>query len=206
MAPVVKLPKLFVELESQRTQREQRAYIADELVRMIQDGSLSMVAVMNQRPAAKQIAGDVIFGHGVSDGQDGFEAGSHVTNKTIPAEVKRATVTLEAIGLGEDGKPRSTVRWVDGSVPAESITVGSSSQYDIPTWEHNWVEADSPATISLRDAWLALKRFGENVVKAQLPQDKKDLWQCREVAGSVKDGARRVDPAKRAKADAEARA
>jgi hypothetical protein len=198
---VVKLPKLFVELESQRTPREQRAYIADELVRMIQDGSLSMVAVMNQRPAARQIAGDVIFGHGVSDGQDGFEAGSHVTNKHIPAEIKRATVTLEAIGLGEDGKPRNLVRWVDGSVQSESIVVGSASQHDIPTWEHNWVEADSPATVSLRDAWLALKRYGEHVVSAHLPQDKKDLWQCREVAGSVKDGTRRVEPAKRGKVD-----
>lgn len=205
MAQPVRLPKLFIELEGQRTLRDRRAYVTDELVRMVQDGSLSMTAIMNQRPEAKQIAGDVIFGHGISDNQDGFMGGTHVTNIPVPPELRSATVTIEAMGLGEDGKPRSTVRWVDGSKRAEDIIVGSSSPNNIPTWEHNWVEADSPATISLREAWLALKRFGENVVKAQIPQDKKDLWQCREVPKSCKDNTpRRVEKTKRGTDEARA--
>lgn len=204
MAQPVRLPKLFIELESQRTAREQRAYVAGELVRMVQDGTLSMTAVMNQRPAAKQIAGDVIFGHGVSNNQDGFMGGQHVTNFPIPMEIKKATVVLEAIGHDSDGATRTKVRWVDGSKPAEDIIVGQTSQYDIPTWEHNWEEADSPATMDLRSAWLALKRYGENVIKATLPRDKKDLWQCREVAGSLRDGTKKQEQ-KRARADAEAR-
>lgn len=199
MAAQVRLPKLFMELESQRTQRERRSYVASELVRMIQDGSLSLVAVMNQRREAVQIAGDVIMGHGVSDGQDGFEAGQHVTNVRIPPEIESATAVLEAIGTGEDGKPRTKVRWVRGQKEVEGIIIGSQSQYEVQQWEKDWAERDSPATMSLKEAWLALKRFGENVVKATLPVDKKELWQCREVA-------RRQEPAKRNRADAEARA
>lgn len=199
MAAQVRLPKLFMELESQRTQRERRAYVTGELIRMIQDGSLSLVAIMNQRTEAKQIAGDVIFGHGVSDGNDGFEAMQHVTNLRIPPEIAEATITLEAIGHDENGKPRSKIRWVRGQKEVEGIIIGSQSQYEVPQWEHDWAERDSPATLTLREAWLALKRFGENVVKATLPQDKKDLWQCREVA-------KKAEQPRRGRADAEARA
>lgn len=189
MAPEVRLPKLFLELESQSTPRAKRAYVTDEIVRMIGDGSLSLVALLNQRREAVQLAGDVIFGHGVSDGQDGFEMGQHVTSIRIPEEIRRATIKIEAI------PPHTTLRWPVGQKEVEGIVVGSQSQYNVPQWEKEWAEENSPADLPLRDAWLCLKRSGQYVVKAQLPQDKKDLWLCREVAGSVK-GNRRSEPAK----------
>lgn len=175
-----RIPRLFDQFENQRTQREQRRYIEEEIVRMIEDGEFSLVAVMNQRPAVKQIANDVIFGTGITDGRDGRgEAKQQVLGLPIHQAIRKATVHIRSV----DGQP---IRYVDGAREVGDIIVGQTSRHAVLQQEENWIELSADERMGLREAWLAMKRFGKYVVWADTQQMRNDLWRYEEVEDEPK--------------------
>lgn len=186
MAEQKRFRKLFQGLDDMTAPRERRAYVRDEMIQAIQSGDWSLTEWMNQRPAAKQIIGDIIFGHGVSDGSDGFAAMTHVTSYPVPQPIADARVNIEAT----DG--RRNIAYVDGSRPIEGIVVGTGNRFNVPQVEENLVDLGTyKASVPLRTAWLVLKRHGEYVVRAELKADQDLNWRYREAPARVEQPAKR---------------
>lgn len=188
MAEQKRFRRLFVGYEDARSPREQRSYVRDEIIRMLGDGDFLLTECMNQRPHVRQVVGDVIFGHGVSDGSDGFEKLAHVTSYPVAQQIADARITIEAV----DGK--RNIRYVDGVREVEGIIVGSNQQFAVPQFEDNVIDLGAHRTqVGLRAAWLILKHHGEYVVRADLAADRTTCWLYREVppkAEQPKRGAR----------------
>lgn len=186
MAPekLRKVRKLFPEFESQRTPRERKAYVQSELIQMIEDGKVSIVDLMNQRPAVKQVTGDVIFGIGVSDGSQGAEKHIQMTGLPVHPTIRKATVHIRSI----DGRP---IRYVDGTIEADGIVVGEVIRHEVPRQEDNWIELSNDEHMPLRDAWLAMKLFGKYVAFADTPPIRADRWRYEEVEEELQPEVKR---------------
>ena len=123
-----------------------------------------------------QRAGEVIFGRGVSDGTDGYEAGTPTQGLYIPEEIASHKVTIVA----KDGK--RSIRYADGSRPVQGVVAGQRRRFRVPRNEKNWIDTGAPrAELPLRAAWLCLKFEGEYVSFGGTKEDQAINWIYSEV-------------------------
>lgn len=190
---------LFPEFASLRSFSDRRDYVERTIVDLIERGELWLTELMNQDDAPRQMIGDVIFGHGVSDGTDGGEAGRHVTTFHVPEEIKNHKVTISA----RDGK--TTVKYVDGVKQIKGVVAGQRQRHKIPRYEDNVVDTkQTRVELGLREAWLCLKAFGEYVAFGGTAEDQKMNWLYTEANPMEQAKPRRGRPAASDSADATA--
>ena len=181
----MRMRDLFPEYTGKRSQSERRDYVAGVLVDLIERGEFWLTEVMNQDEAPRQTAGDVIFGHGVSDGSDGGESGRHSTSFYVPDQIKSHKVTL----FSRDGK--TPVRYVDGTRPVVGVVPGSRRRHKVPQFEDNVIDTKQPRVeLPVREAWLVLKRAGEFVAFGATADDQKANWLYSEVNPMESKGRR----------------
>lgn len=163
---------LFPEFSRQSSAHQRREYISRCMVELIERGEFWLSEVMNQELSAMTVAGEVIFGRGISDGSDGYEAGTPINGGIhVPQEIAAHKVTISA----KDGK--RPIRYADGSRPMVGVVAGQRRQFRVPQLEKNWVELKtSKADLGLREAWLLLKQAGEYVAFGGTKEDQDVNW------------------------------
>jgi hypothetical protein len=171
--------ELFVRVRDFRTDQERRDYVLQEMLQLIQGNDLYLTEIMNQDITSVQYAGDVIYGHGISDGSTGIEAQRHMTGLYIPEEIKNHRVLIESCS-------GNTVKYIDGTRPIKGIVVGNRTKHKVARVEENVIDTGkTKAWLPLKDAWSCLKRWGKWVTFGETPDDRKNNWLFQEVRGAI---------------------
>lgn len=169
---------LFPELRTLPTYRACRDYVQAELVRMANEGTLSVTTLKNQTGRAQTLVAEILYGHAIDDGTFSGSKHTQVTGIDVPEELQNYQVTIESI----DGGP---IEYVDGKVQVSSAIAGygrARSESPIPEFVDRVKKLNGPrATVSLLTAWKILSQFGAYCVVAKHARDQHARWLYREV-------------------------
>jgi len=144
------VPLLAIELDSINQNADRRDYVENLMVKDIENKSMWLTGWMLQREDLRQIVGDLILGHGVSDGSRGLASGTHATDFPIHPAFDDQIITIES--------STDSIEYIDGREPIRSVVVGARNKTkNQQTRERRLTIAGKKATVSLRKAWFILK-------------------------------------------------